>query len=159
MKVLNGYKCAVFAYGATGSGKTHTMFGTVSAPGIIPRSTEALFYMGRHFKFACSMLEIYKESLNDLLSRGKELRLKEVADHGFVVEGLSEVTVCSREDVARLLEQGEALRKFSSTRVNSKSSRSHTIFTIKMIEAGRSGRLALVDLAGSENVLRSGASG
>lgn len=32
--VLEGYNCTVFAYGATGAGKTHTMLGNSSNPGV-----------------------------------------------------------------------------------------------------------------------------
>lgn len=33
--VLNGYNCTVFAYGATGAGKTHTMLGNDKTPGVM----------------------------------------------------------------------------------------------------------------------------
>lgn len=33
--VLNGYNCTVFAYGATGAGKTHTMLGNTETPGVM----------------------------------------------------------------------------------------------------------------------------
>lgn len=33
--VLNGYNCSIFAYGATGAGKTYTMLGSNNSPGII----------------------------------------------------------------------------------------------------------------------------
>jgi kinesin family protein 18/19 len=33
--VLNGYNCTVFAYGATGAGKTHTMLGNPETPGVM----------------------------------------------------------------------------------------------------------------------------
>ncbi|EFN87836.1 Kinesin-like protein KIF19 [Harpegnathos saltator] len=41
--VLNGYNATVFAYGATGSGKTHTMVGTSSNPGIMVRALNDIF--------------------------------------------------------------------------------------------------------------------
>ncbi|XP_011647171.1 kinesin-like protein KIF19 [Pogonomyrmex barbatus] len=41
--VLNGYNATVFAYGATGSGKTHTMVGTSSSPGIMVRALNDIF--------------------------------------------------------------------------------------------------------------------
>jgi kinesin family protein 18/19 len=41
--VLIGYNAAVFAYGATGSGKTHTMVGNTQQPGIMIRSLKDLF--------------------------------------------------------------------------------------------------------------------
>ena len=33
--VLDGYNCTVFAYGATGAGKTHTMLGNDKTPGVM----------------------------------------------------------------------------------------------------------------------------
>lgn len=41
--VLNGYNATVFAYGATGAGKTHTMVGTSSDPGIMVRTLNDIF--------------------------------------------------------------------------------------------------------------------
>ena len=41
--VLAGYNATVFAYGATGGGKTHTMVGTRDNPGIMVRALNDLF--------------------------------------------------------------------------------------------------------------------
>jgi hypothetical protein len=41
--VLRGYNGAVFAYGATGCGKTHTMVGSPQQPGIMFRALSDLF--------------------------------------------------------------------------------------------------------------------
>lgn len=41
--VLLGYNATVFAYGATGSGKTHTMVGSPQQPGIMVRALNDLF--------------------------------------------------------------------------------------------------------------------
>ena len=41
--VLNGYNATVFAYGATGGGKTYTMVGTPDNPGIMVRALNQLF--------------------------------------------------------------------------------------------------------------------
>ena len=40
---MSGYNCTVFAYGATGAGKTHTMLGTRDNPGVIARTVENLY--------------------------------------------------------------------------------------------------------------------
>jgi len=74
--VLQGYESTIFAYGQTGTGKTHTMEGSLSSPplyGIIPRSAKAIFEAvnGPDFEntvVLCSYLEIYNEELGDLLS-------------------------------------------------------------------------------------------
>lgn len=41
--VMAGYNATVFAYGATGGGKTHTMVGTRDNPGIMVRALNDLF--------------------------------------------------------------------------------------------------------------------
>jgi kinesin family protein 18/19 len=41
--VLDGYNATVFAYGATGCGKTHTITGTAQQPGIIFLTMQELF--------------------------------------------------------------------------------------------------------------------
>lgn len=42
-KVVGGFNGTVFAYGQTSSGKTHTMRGTASDPGIVPLAVEDIF--------------------------------------------------------------------------------------------------------------------
>ena len=41
--VVNGYNATVFAYGATGCGKTYTMLGNEDSPGIMARTLNDLF--------------------------------------------------------------------------------------------------------------------
>ena len=41
--VLEGYNGTIFAYGQTGCGKTHTMTGTDTDKGIIPKAFEHIF--------------------------------------------------------------------------------------------------------------------
>lgn len=48
--VIEGYNATVFAYGATGSGKTHTMLGTSLDPGIMIRALNDLFNIVRDNK-------------------------------------------------------------------------------------------------------------
>ena len=38
-----GFTTTVFAYGSTGSGKTHTISGTDDDPGVLPRAVKLLF--------------------------------------------------------------------------------------------------------------------
>jgi kinesin family protein 11 len=74
--VMMGFESTVFAYGQTGTGKTHTMEGDLSDPemyGVIPRSAEAIFEALKNPEFisysvSCSFLEIYNEDLCDLLA-------------------------------------------------------------------------------------------
>jgi kinesin family protein 18/19 len=41
--VTNGYNATVFAYGATGAGKTYTMLGSVDNPGIMLQTLTEIF--------------------------------------------------------------------------------------------------------------------
>jgi hypothetical protein len=41
--VMNGISGTIFAYGVTSSGKTHTMMGTATDPGLVPRSIKTIF--------------------------------------------------------------------------------------------------------------------
>jgi len=74
--VMRGFESTVFAYGQTGTGKTHTMEGSLSSPelhGVIPRSAQAIFEHlkrpgYREQRVTCSYLEIYNEELRDLLA-------------------------------------------------------------------------------------------
>ena len=74
LSVLDGYNCCVFAYGQTGTGKTYTMQGPVSDPGVTYRAVKDLFetahraaIQGYTFSFRISVLEIYNERVFDLL--------------------------------------------------------------------------------------------
>jgi hypothetical protein len=63
---MEGYNGTIFTYGSTGSGKTYTMFG--NNDGIIPSAVELIFNkLENTSKLSCSMIEIYKENLIDLL--------------------------------------------------------------------------------------------
>ncbi len=42
-KVVGGFNGTVFAYGQTSSGKTHTMRGTSTQPGIVPLAVQDVF--------------------------------------------------------------------------------------------------------------------
>ena len=75
--VLDGFECSVFAYGQTGTGKTHTMEGDLSngfggGEGVIPRAANTIFARlqalpGAIYSVKCTYLEVYNEELSDLL--------------------------------------------------------------------------------------------
>jgi kinesin family member 22 len=68
----------IFAYGVTSSGKTHTMQGTRSDPGVIPRVVQAMFErreeMTHRADLAVSYMEIYKDDVYDLLVQRENVR-------------------------------------------------------------------------------------
>lgn len=72
-KCMEGYNGCIFCYGQTGSGKTFTMHGAKKSPGIVPQAIEAIFAhiqqaVQKEFLIRCSYIEIYNESINDLLN-------------------------------------------------------------------------------------------
>ena len=81
--VLQGRNGSVFCYGATGAGKTYTMLGTVENPGVMVLAIKDLFSKirqrscdGNHVVHL-SYLEVYNETVRDLLSPGRPLVLRE----------------------------------------------------------------------------------
>jgi kinesin family member 11 len=176
-EVLQGFNCTVFAYGQTGTGKTHTMTGEMSSPegsGVIPRAVGHIFrYLNglggvNEFTVKCSFLELYNEEITDLLASGNELpKVRILEDRsGVVLQGLEEAHVKNASDVFGILESGSAKRRTAETLLNKQSSRSHSVFIVtvsvrEVLDEGeeviRVGKLYLVDLAGSENITRSGA--
>eukprot|EP00300_Choanocystis_sp_HF-7_P041204 c7873_g1_i1.p1 GENE.c7873_g1_i1~~c7873_g1_i1.p1 ORF type:complete len:1228 (+),score=286.20 c7873_g1_i1:491-3685(+) len=150
------------------------MFGKLDSQenlGIIPRCCMELFELmendedGVEFTCSCSMLEIYREEMNDLLSpQVVPLHIKENRTGGVYVEGLTHEYVTDGEQVLSLIDLGNKAKVVASTKMNSESSRSHTIVVLDVVKktkdgAALKGRLNLVDLAGSEKIKKTGAQG
>ncbi|ACO64983.1 predicted protein, partial [Micromonas commoda] len=157
--VLNGQNGTVFAYGATGSGKTYTMIGTRNDPGMMPLSLMDIFDAIRSmsgeytFEVTCSYLEVYNELIYDLLvNNSPSLDLREDPERGATVPGLRRISVTNADNVLDVLREGNARRKTEPTEANAVSSRSHAVMEINVRRFSRvlTGRLSLVDLAGSE---------
>ncbi|KAF6003978.1 hypothetical protein F1559_004585 [Cyanidiococcus yangmingshanensis] len=177
---LQGYNGTVFAYGQTSSGKTHTMWGTERDPGVTRRAVRDLFDMARvmsqrEFLVRVSYLEIYNETIRDLLHpqpATTNVRVLEDSDGRIFTDAREEIII-NPEQVYELLLNGETKRMTGATDMNERSSRSHTILVL-VIEsrerapeddhsqdghsgdhtdsdaAVRTATLTLVDLAGSE---------
>nr|KIR85317.1 centromeric protein E [Cryptococcus tetragattii IND107] len=172
-KAMNGFNSTVFAYGQTGSGKSFTMTGIPTELGIIPCAVDGVFdgiteEPDRAFLLRVSYIEIYNETLRDLLNF-KKRPLKDdekpsihTSKGKVYVEPLVEEIVSTPEDVIELLEKGNAQRRIGATDWNERSSRSHCVFTIVIESRPRDGdgdedirlsRLNLIDLAGSEKAV------
>jgi len=182
---LDGYNVCLFSYGQTGSGKTHTMQGSGQGPmrGIIPRAMEQvgaykteLQAQGWVYEMQVSFLEIYNETINDLLwplasdpeaSQDKKREIKRNAAGELYVTDLTQVVVdpSNTDQMNEIMEIAARHRSVGSTDMNAQSSRSHSVFTLHLratnAEKGCAitGKLNLVDLAGSERLSRSGATG
>ena len=163
--IVEGYNCTVFAYGATGAGKTHTMLGTPESPGVISRTVSALFQklielreqnVDIKYQVSVNYLEVYNERINDLLvdgKPGKDLPMREVGGE-IRIARLTERDPANPEQLMTWLNDGNLRRTQHPTDANAQSSRSHAVFivTLRQTQGTKTTRskLTLVDLAGSE---------
>jgi centromeric protein E len=143
-RVMEGYHGTVFAYGMTGTGKTFSMQGTASSPGVIPLAITDIFsYIretpSREFLLRVSYLEIYNEKIHDLLSMStngglgapqEEIKLREDSKRGVYATPLKEEIVQSPTQLLRVIARGDQARRTASTQFNSRSSRSHAVVQI-----------------------------
>ncbi|KAI9831298.1 MAG: hypothetical protein M1826_003737 [Phylliscum demangeonii] len=145
-RVMEGYHGTVFAYGMTGTGKTFSMQGTATSPGVIPLAITDIFsYIRetphREFLLRVSYLEIYNEKIHDLLSLPttpglggssphEEIKLREDSKRGVYATPLKEEIVQSPTQLLRVIARGDLARRTSSTQYNTRSSRSHAVVQI-----------------------------
>jgi kinesin family protein 15 len=183
-KAVAGYNASLYVYGQTGSGKTFTMLGGDNNQpqqgsqhyGLAFRIIDRVFSDLSELKVGgflvkVSCLEIYCETVSDLMSEGPQgegLQLREHLRQGVYVEGLTEVTVEDPASAHRLLRKALLSRHVGSTLLNSRSSRSHCVFTMSIettqpqvggLSQTTVSKLHLVDLAGSERQQTLGESG
>ncbi|XP_066572281.1 kinesin-like protein KIF9 [Amia ocellicauda] len=174
---LDGYNGTVMCFGQTGAGKTYTMTGATESyrqRGIIPRALQEVFQeVERRADHAVtvrlSFLEIYNETLQDLLSPGTggSLAVVDEGGGGVHVRGLSVHLTHTEEEALDLLFEGEMNRTIAAHSLNRSSSRSHCILTVHIESRSRTlsdakyvtSKLNLVDLAGSERLGKTGSEG
>ena len=169
-QVINGYNATVYAYGATGTGKTYTMVGGGDNWGIMIRSISDLFKIinnekERHYVIKISYVEIYNEIIKDLLSdqgsnNRNQLEIRTDAQKGVILQGAEFKKVTNETDAYKLIMRGNKQRTENPSSYNENSSRSHAILQIYLeIEEQQVstlnkekafGKFVLVDLAGSE---------
>ncbi|GFN98764.1 kinesin-like protein [Plakobranchus ocellatus] len=160
--VLQGFNGTIFAYGQTGTGKTHTMQGIKSNReewGVIPNSFEQIFQhisqsQNQQYLVRASYLEIYQEEIRDLLSKDqtKRLELKERTDTGVYVKDLSSFVTKSVKEIEHVMNVGNNNRSVgyvSTVKCEGADGENHI----------RVGKLNMVDLAGSERQSKTGATG
>jgi hypothetical protein len=149
----------ILTYGHTGSGKTHTIFGTnwvvacdnlkfvtgkslinciqedENSFGLIQRVLALLFSTiqseGLIEEIGCSFFQIYNEKITDLLnSNSDDLQVKLSPVEGVIIDGLTTYQISSLEESLDVLKKGYQMRKVRDNLLNKLSSRSHTIFQI-----------------------------
>ncbi|KAI7286266.1 kinesin-domain-containing protein [Hortaea werneckii] len=167
--VMDGYNATVFAYGATGCGKTHTITGSAQQPGIIFLTMQELFekvdevQAEKESEITLSYLEIYNEQIRDLLNPGpggkQGLMLREDANQAVSVAGLSSHKPQNVQEVMDMVIRGNGNRTQSHTEANATSSRSHAVLQVNISLKDRNASttepvtmatLSIIDLAGSE---------
>ncbi|KAJ8110449.1 hypothetical protein OPT61_g6711 [Boeremia exigua] len=192
---VEGYNVSILAYGQSGAGKSYTMGttgpgdqGDAQVMGIIPRAAALLY----------EKLEgpsIYNEQLRDLLlsdtvpsTQRPEVAIREEPGGRIILAGLTQVTINSVDDLLNALNFGSSIRQTDATAQNAKSSRSHAVFSLNLVQkktslaptttrekrrsvpleamsgSGESivtidSKLHFVDLAGSERLKNTQASG
>lgn len=175
---LDGYNVCIFCYGQTGSGKTYTMS---SEDGMIPRATHMIYNTITKLKeksweytMEGSFVEVYNEELNDLLvsnersadGKAKKLEVRhDEARKQTIIANCKSVPLNSPDSVEMMLSEAQKNRSVAATKANERSSRSHSIFILKLVGKNTAtgecceGTLNLVDLAGSERLKHSQAEG
>ena len=169
--LFQGLDVTIFAYGVTGTGKTHTMRGglKLAERGVIPRLLSGVFRRGKKISkdtggettvdVALSYYEIYNDKVYDLLEppekrtpAGLPLREK---DGKTIVVGLSERSCQDLKDFERLYIEANTNRVTAATKLNAHSSRSHAILRVKVTQTTgdtvRESTASAIDLAGSED--------
>lgn len=172
---LDGYNVCIFCYGQTGSGKTFTMS---SSDGMIPRAVYQIYETakgleekGWTYNMEGSFIEVYNENVNDLLGKAEEIdKKKHEIKHDLqkgktTITNIETVGLDSPHKVESILSRASSNRSVAATQANERSSRSHSVFILKMIGENSvtgeksEGTLNLVDLAGSERLGHSQATG
>ncbi|KAM4636935.1 kinesin-like protein KIF20B [Discoglossus pictus] len=132
------------------------------------QSEEFRLNVGNSVKFSVwvSFCEIYNECIYDLLDhvtadkfyKRKTLRLAQDIKGFSFVKDLQWINVSDAKEACKILAMGKKFQSIANTKLNSSSSRSHSIFTVRLLRIEDSdiprvvkvSELALCDLAGSE---------
>jgi hypothetical protein len=168
--LLRGESATLIAFGAPGTGKTHTLFGPTSHLsnaantsawqewGLLPRASHHLFtrasavggvegLFGLGATVTCTFLEVTDDAIYDLLGKnGRPLRLRESAKLGVHVPEATQRLVEWEEDVMRALLIGLQNRADAGHRTPSSRSGAgggaHAIFTLTVsVRVGASGEM------------------
>ena len=166
-QIIEGYNATIFAYGATGTGKTYTMVGEGANVGIMILSLRDLFIFvnnsltkDKKFTIKISYIEIYNEIIKDLLSSNDSIvELRSDPKKGLILKNANIKKVSNEIEAFNLIIKGNKNRTEKNTDYNNNSSRSHAILNIyieiedKEINQKQKksfGKFMLLDLAGCE---------
>ena len=170
--LFKGYDVTLFAYGVTGTGKTHTMRGgkSLADRGVIPRLLSAIYRKARRaekdgegetrVEVSMSYYEIYNDKVFDLFEPPEKrtpagLPIRDVGNGKTQVVGLTERPCTTLKEFEGLYDQANVNRSTSATKLNAHSSRSHAILCVRVTQTSgeqtRVSTASAIDLAGSED--------
>ncbi|KAK7339640.1 hypothetical protein VNO77_20318 [Canavalia gladiata] len=159
--IFNGCNATVFAYGATGSGKTYTMQGTEEQPGLMPLAMSMILSICQSTGSTAhiSYYEVYMDRCYDLLEvKAKEISVWDDKSGQIHLRGLSQVPINAMSEFQDVFSCGVQRRKVAHTGLNDVSSRSHGVLVISVSTPSADGtgaflcgKLNLIDLAGNED--------
>eukprot|EP00803_Ostreobium_quekettii_P007561 evm.model.scf_1127.3 EVM.evm.TU.scf_1127.3 scf_1127:25910-30730(-) len=151
-----GGTATVFAYGQTGTGKTHTM-------GAVMEAAAGELFAGKREgdEVLASIVEIMGSQVTDLMNGGTPVRLVDDVFGELNLKGAEERRMDSAQELLDVVHAALAHRITRATMRNAASSRSHACIKVrihptdpKLLGAGvEDGVLFVVDLAGSESAL------
>ncbi|XP_020113685.1 kinesin-like protein KIN-10C [Ananas comosus] len=160
--IFQGLNATVFAYGATGSGKTYTMQGTENEPGLIPLTMSTIFNLRETTQYSVDIAyyEVYMDRCYDLLEpKAKEVIAMDDKEGRVQLKGLSWASVNSMDEFTEVYSAGVQRRKVAHTGLNDVSSRSHAVLSVAVTSGNVKGKLNLIDLAGNEDNRKTGNDG
>ncbi|KAJ1626658.1 P-loop containing nucleoside triphosphate hydrolase protein [Pavlovales sp. CCMP2436] len=168
--VLEGFTGCVMCYGQTGAGKTYTLANESAGPnaGVMLRAFTEIFEhiaqdASQEYEVSMSYVQVYLDTLSDLLTPRNDVQIREDADRGVFLTGLTWRSCKTVRDAKSVLADGNRNRATAATSMNQDSSRSHAVLQMHISRRGGTrtllGKLYLVDLAGSERVKKSGVEG
>ncbi|EGR29003.1 kinesin-like protein kif19, putative [Ichthyophthirius multifiliis] len=155
--VAQGYNATVFAYGPTGTGKTHTMLGNQEIPGLCTLTIQDMFQFIRkdienEYHISITYVEIYNETIRDLLiPHSSYLELRDDPIKGITIAGVSE---CHEFVISRQQKKNYRIYKCKFNIIQKSCSiLNYSCFQIQnqnIEQENMTGKLSLIDLAGSE---------
>ena len=149
-----------------------------SEDGMIPRAVHQIYATAKEleekgwsYKMEGSFVEVYNENINDLLGQADDFDKKkheirhDPKELKTTITDINTVTLDNPAKVESILRRASQTRSVAATKANERSSRSHSVFILKLIGLNSvtgersEGTLNLVDLAGSERLSHSQSTG
>jgi hypothetical protein len=136
--------------------------------GLVYRACDAIIHaidsrrsLGIEADLTVTYVEIYGDTVSDLLRNGQRCGHSKTAAHQFVLSGAAETAVYGMDDIVKLLKIGEDQKRRAATAMNDRSTRAHGLFILHLKQRDLSSdvtissKLFLADLGGSEQVKKS----